>query len=445
MNDADAGARGVLGPAEGDRAAVDHQRARVGRLRASEHLDQGRLTCAVLAHEREDLAGTDVERHVVDRDHTPKVLADAAERDGPRTRGRAFRAADGVSLPSDGGGQRPWGAAHVVHEVGSMEQDRHEDQAARDEVGRLLGDVQERQPGGDHAYQNRPQHRPGYAALPPGQLRAADHYRGDGPEPASGCAEPSRPSVSTAPTPAAAPVSTYVAARTFRTGTSEALAASGLPPTARTQRPNSVRFSSPHPAAITRAATTTDTGTGPIRPSPSHATVALCTATPLSPESRSAAPRAEANVARVAMNGLTPNPPIRMPLTTPTPAPASTTATSATGVDTPSRSSSAPITPVNATVEPGEMSSPRPRMTRVIATEMIAMTAVCWPMLRTFSTLRKSGREMLNPTKTTTIVAANTTSVGSSVASAAHPRAWARAGLHATMGPPTPRAPSAPD
>ena len=146
------------------------------------------------------------------------------------------------------------------------------------------------------------------------------------PEPASGCAEPSRPSVSTAPIPAAAPVSTYVAARTLRTGTRDALAVSGLPPTARTQRPNSVRFSSPHPAAITSAATTTETGTGPIRPSPNHATVPLSTPTPLSPESSSAAPRAEASVARVAMNGLTPNAPIRMPFTTPTPAPASTTA-----------------------------------------------------------------------------------------------------------------------
>ena len=235
------------------------------------------------------------------------------------------------------------------------------------------------------------------------------------PEPARGCAEPSRPSVRIAPSPAAAPVRTYVAARTLRTGTSEALAVSGLPPTARTQRPNSVRFSSAQPAAITSAATTTETGTGPIRPSPSHAMVELSTSTPLSPESSSAAPRAEANVARVAMNGLTPNAPIRMPFTIPTPAPASTTATNAIGVDTPSWSSNAPITPVSATVEPGEMSSPRPRMTSVIATEMIAMTAVCWPMLRTFSTLRKSGREMLKPTKTTTIVTASTTRVGSSV------------------------------
>ena len=79
------------------------------------------------------------------------------------------------------------------------------------------------------------------------------------------------------------------------------------------------------------------------------------------------------------------------------------------------------------------MSSPRPRMTSVIATEMTAMTAVCWPMLRTFSTLRMSGREMLKPAKTTTIVTASTTSVGSSAASVAQARARARGELRATM------------
>ena len=234
--------------------------------------------------------------------------------------------------------------------------------------------------------------------------------------------------------PAAVPASTYVAARTLRTGTSEARAVSGLPPTARTQRPNSVRFSSHHPASMTSTATTTETGTGPTRPSPNQLTVPLSTATPLSPASTSAAPLAEASVASVAMNGLTLKAPTKMPLTTPTPAPASTTATSATGVPAPSRSSSAPTTPASATVEPEERSSPRPMMTTVIATATIAMTAVCWPMLRTFSTLRKSGRAMLKPAKTTTIVTPSTTSVGSSLTPVAQSRTRAAARLRAVPG-----------
>ena len=63
----------------------------VGRLGAGEHLHERRLAGAVLAHERDDLAGAHLERDVVDGDGTRETLADAVERDGAERRGRRPR------------------------------------------------------------------------------------------------------------------------------------------------------------------------------------------------------------------------------------------------------------------------------------------------------------------------------------------------------------------
>ena len=55
---------------------VDENAARVGLVLTAENLEQGRFTCAVLAHQAVNLAGVDVERHAVERAHAWKHLAD---------------------------------------------------------------------------------------------------------------------------------------------------------------------------------------------------------------------------------------------------------------------------------------------------------------------------------------------------------------------------------
>ena len=56
------------------RLAVDRDRPGVGGLRAGERLDQRRLAGAVVADERDDLAGVDLEVDVLERRHAAEAL-----------------------------------------------------------------------------------------------------------------------------------------------------------------------------------------------------------------------------------------------------------------------------------------------------------------------------------------------------------------------------------
>ena len=60
------------------RHAVDDERAGVGPLGAGDDLDQGRFAGAVLADERVDLAGAEVERHALERAEAGEGLANGA-------------------------------------------------------------------------------------------------------------------------------------------------------------------------------------------------------------------------------------------------------------------------------------------------------------------------------------------------------------------------------
>ena len=63
----------------GDRLAAEADLAGGRRVHAGEHLDQRRLARAVVADERDDLAGMDVEVDVGQRRDGAEVLADAAQ------------------------------------------------------------------------------------------------------------------------------------------------------------------------------------------------------------------------------------------------------------------------------------------------------------------------------------------------------------------------------
>src|SRR5690606_6285197 len=64
---------------EADLLAVKQDRARVGLIDAGDNLHQGRLAGAILAHQRVDLAGADVEIDITERLDTGEALADSAQ------------------------------------------------------------------------------------------------------------------------------------------------------------------------------------------------------------------------------------------------------------------------------------------------------------------------------------------------------------------------------
>jgi hypothetical protein len=75
MDDADPELERMLGRHGLVGLAVEEELARVGRIDPGQELHQRRLARAVLAHDREDLAGAQVEVHVVERLDTRKALA----------------------------------------------------------------------------------------------------------------------------------------------------------------------------------------------------------------------------------------------------------------------------------------------------------------------------------------------------------------------------------
>ena len=76
VDDLDAEVRGVLRPVDVDRRALEEDLAAVDRVDAGDALDQRRLAGAVVADERHDLAGGDVEVHLVQRLDRAEGLGD---------------------------------------------------------------------------------------------------------------------------------------------------------------------------------------------------------------------------------------------------------------------------------------------------------------------------------------------------------------------------------
>ena len=76
VDGADARQLRVPGTREPGRCALEAQLARIGLVDPGHDLDERRLACAVLAHERMHLAGMQVHRHVVEGEDAPEALAD---------------------------------------------------------------------------------------------------------------------------------------------------------------------------------------------------------------------------------------------------------------------------------------------------------------------------------------------------------------------------------
>ena len=79
VDDLDAVAAGVERPVQDDLAAVHPHAARGWAEVAGDHLDQGRLAGAVVAHQPDDLAGLERERHVIHRLDGAEVLGNVGE------------------------------------------------------------------------------------------------------------------------------------------------------------------------------------------------------------------------------------------------------------------------------------------------------------------------------------------------------------------------------
>ena len=86
----DAGLPGVDRGPERDLATVDQNRARSGRERAGDDVDQRRLTCTVVADQSDDFAGVQLHVDAAQRDHAAVPLGqiadlDARQRQAPRS------------------------------------------------------------------------------------------------------------------------------------------------------------------------------------------------------------------------------------------------------------------------------------------------------------------------------------------------------------------------
>ena len=81
MHGADRGGERVTRGSELHRQAVKHQTSGIRLIDAGHDLDERRLSCAVLAHQRVDLAGPDLERDIVERTDAREALADVVDRE----------------------------------------------------------------------------------------------------------------------------------------------------------------------------------------------------------------------------------------------------------------------------------------------------------------------------------------------------------------------------
>ncbi len=113
VDDADAQRLRAARAADLGRLAGDLDHARVARMDAGQHLHQRGLARAVLAHERMDLAGTQIEVDLVQRLDAGEALAQAAEGDERVHLRRAHRnAARCRAAPARARGRRAGPAAH---------------------------------------------------------------------------------------------------------------------------------------------------------------------------------------------------------------------------------------------------------------------------------------------------------------------------------------------
>jgi hypothetical protein len=77
VDKADAVAHGVVDGAEGDLPAVDEYHSFIGLMDAAKNLEQRGFARAILADERYDLAGMDLEADLTEGKHARKALCDA--------------------------------------------------------------------------------------------------------------------------------------------------------------------------------------------------------------------------------------------------------------------------------------------------------------------------------------------------------------------------------
>ena len=84
MDNADAGAARCNGVRKFDLLAIEEYPAAIGLIGAAKDFDQRRLSRAVLAAERMDLAARAAERHIVQRPHAGEGLADVQHLEGER-------------------------------------------------------------------------------------------------------------------------------------------------------------------------------------------------------------------------------------------------------------------------------------------------------------------------------------------------------------------------
>src|SRR5271154_2382241 len=84
MDNADAGTARCNGVRKLDLMAIEHYPTAIGLIGAAKDFDQGRLSSAVLAAERMDLAARAAETHIVQRPHAGEGLADVQHLQGER-------------------------------------------------------------------------------------------------------------------------------------------------------------------------------------------------------------------------------------------------------------------------------------------------------------------------------------------------------------------------
>ena len=79
VDSADRGQKRVTRRSEFHRLTVEQKASGVGLVDAGHDLDKRRLACAVLAHQRVNLSGADVERDIVERTDARETLADVVD------------------------------------------------------------------------------------------------------------------------------------------------------------------------------------------------------------------------------------------------------------------------------------------------------------------------------------------------------------------------------
>ena len=93
----------LAGAREADRLAVQDDLAGGRLVHAGDQLHERRLAGAVVADERDDLTGIDIERDLLERDHRAELLADAVELDERLQLGHSASLPSPVQIPATSG------------------------------------------------------------------------------------------------------------------------------------------------------------------------------------------------------------------------------------------------------------------------------------------------------------------------------------------------------